>query len=75
MNRMTLFEILLNYNYSIDFNKMKVYTKYSERSVRGVAIEIIPEWMGELEEEDLAFIRWHGSMALPIPQYGCGWTG
>ena len=19
--------------------------------------------------------RWHGSMALPIPQYGCGWTG
>ena len=22
-----------------------------------MAIEIIPEWMGELEEEDLAFIR------------------
>ena len=74
MNRMTLFEILLNYNYSIDFNKMKVYTKYSERSVRGVAIEIIPEWMGELEEEDLAFIRRFllasGSLKEVARQYG-----
>lgn len=74
MNRMTLFEIYYNYNYSIDFNKMKVYTKYSERSVRGVAIEIIPEWMGELEEEDLAFI-WRfllasGSLKEVARQYG-----
>ncbi len=35
MNNMTLFEILLNYNYSIDFNKMKVYTKYSEKERAG----------------------------------------
>ena len=74
MNRMTLFEILLNYNYSIDFNKMKVYTKYSERRVRRVAIEIIPEWMGELEEEDLAFIRRFllasGSLKEVARQYG-----
>lgn len=74
MNRMTLFEILLNYNYSIDFNKMKVYTEYSERGVRGVAIEIIPEWMGELEEEDLAFIRRFllasGSLKEVARQYG-----
>lgn len=74
MNRMTLFEILLNYNYGIDFNKMKVYTEYSERGVRGVAIEIIPEWMGELEEEDLAFIRRFllasGSLKEVARQYG-----
>lgn len=74
MNRMTLLEILLNYNYSIDFNKMKVYTQYSERSVRGVVIEIIPEWMGELEEEDLAFIRRFllasGSLKEVARQYG-----
>ena len=49
-----------------------------------MAIEIIPEWMGELEEEDLAFIRRFllasGSLkemarqyGVTYPRYDCGW--
>ena len=41
----------------IDFNKIKYYTKDTEKGSDGVAIEVVPEWMAQLDDEDVSFIK------------------
>ena len=41
----------------IDFNKIKYYTKDTEEGSDGVAIEVVPEWMAQLDDEDVSFIK------------------
>ena len=41
----------------IDFNKIKYYTKDTEKGSDGVAIEVVPEWMAQLDDEDVTFIK------------------
>lgn len=41
----------------IDFNKIKHYTKGTEKGSDGVAIEVVPEWMAQLDDEDVSFIK------------------
>lgn len=41
----------------IDFNKIKYYTKDTEKGSDGVAIEVVPEWMAQLDDEDMSFIK------------------
>ena len=42
---------------NIDFNKIKYYTKDTEKGSDGVAIEVVPEWMAQLDDEDVSFIK------------------
>ena len=61
--------------FNLDFNKIKVYNQFCERK-RGdeMAIELLPEWMSGLEEEDLVFIKKFilasGSLKEVAAQYG-----
>ena len=41
----------------IDFNKIKYYTKDTEKGSDGVAIEVVPAWMAQLDDEDVTFIK------------------
>jgi len=61
----------IKFIFSIDFNKIKVYTKYCERRD---GMEMIPEWLASLEDEDLVFIKKFilasGSLKEMAKQYG-----
>lgn len=57
----------------IDFKKIKVYNKIRGVKLR-MAIEIVPEWMRNLEEEDVVFLKKFvlasGSLKEIASQYG-----
>lgn len=57
----------------IDFNKIKAYNKIRGVKLR-MAIEIVPEWMRNLEEEDVVFLKKFvlasGSLKEIASQYG-----
>ena len=46
--------ILIKIN--IDFKKMKEYNKKNRKGGKGM-IEVVPEWMANLEDEDVVFIK------------------
>ena len=48
--------ILLNIKFTIDFNNIKDYNNIIKGGVT-MAIEIVPDWMASLEEEDVSFIK------------------
>lgn len=58
----------------IDFNKIKVYNENTEKGGGPVAIELLPDWMTGLEEEDVSFIKKFilasGSLKEVAAQYG-----
>ena len=41
----------------IDFNKIKCYFNFIKRGVINMSVEIMPIWLSNLDEEDVAFIK------------------
>ena len=58
---------------NVDLNKIKTYTGLGKGGV-GMSIEVVPEWMVNLEEEDVSFIKKFllasGSLKAMAAQYG-----
>ena len=70
-----LFELLIfeKRKFHIDFNKIKDIIN-NMKGVRRMALQVIPEWMADLEDEDVTFVKKFllasGSLKEMARQYG-----